>query len=116
MLLPRLHLQFFNAGGSVRHMRYRVTIVALLGLALLTLVAFAQASPPDDVWQPGIYDDADFDDVITLITLLSGAPPHAPAAVLHPGSLAQSIAPSAEPGVLPTRLRRPDDARGPPSS
>jgi hypothetical protein len=97
-------------------MRYRITLVPLLGLALLTLVALAHASPPDQTWQPGIYDDADFDDVITLITLLSGAPPDAPAAVLRHGPVAPSIVLPAESGALPTRLRRPNDARSPPSS
>jgi hypothetical protein len=97
-------------------MRYRITLVPLLGLALLTLVAFAHASPQDETWQPGVYDDADFDDVITLITLLSGAPPDALVAVLHHGPVAPSIVLSVEPGPLPTRLRRPDDARSPPSS
>ena len=97
-------------------MRYRITLVALLCLALLTLVALAHASPPDETWQPGIYDDADFDDVIALITLLSGAPPDAPAAVLRHGPVAPSIVPSVESGALPTHLRRPDLARSPPSS
>src|ERR1700675_2467758 len=97
-------------------MRYRITLVPLLGLALLTLVALAHASAADETWQPGIYDDAAFDEVITLITVLSGAPPHAPAAVLHHGPVAPSIILSAESGALPTRLRRPDDARSPPSS
>jgi hypothetical protein len=95
-------------------MRHRLALVTLLGFALLTFVALAHASPPDETWQPGIYDDADFDDVITLITLLSAAPPDAPCAVLRPGLVARSITPSAESGALPTRLRRPDDARSPP--
>ena len=97
-------------------MRYRITLVALLGLALLALAALAHASPPDETWQPGVYDDADFDDVITLITLLSGAPPDAPAAVLRHAPVTPSIVLSDESGALPTRQRRPDDARSPPSS
>ena len=36
----------------------------VLALAILTLVALAHASPPDETWWPGIYDAADFDDVI----------------------------------------------------
>jgi hypothetical protein len=105
-----------ECGGNVGPVRYRITLVPLLGLALLTLVALAHASPPDVTWQPGVYDDADFDDVITLITLLSGAPPDAPVAVLRPGPVASSIVLSAESSALPTHLRRPDDARSPPSS
>jgi len=97
-------------------MQYRISLVLLLGLALLTLAALAHASPPDETWQPGLYDDADFDDVISLITLLSAAQPDTPAAVLHHVQVAPSLVLSAESGPLPTRLRRPDDARSPPSS
>jgi hypothetical protein len=97
-------------------MRYRLTLVPLLGLVLPTLVALAHASPPDDTWLPGIYDDADFDDVVTFITLSSGAPPDAPAEALRPGSIAPSIIVPVESGVPRTRLRLPDDARSPPSS
>lgn len=97
-------------------MRYRIALALLLGLALLTLAGLAQASPPDETWQPGVYDDADFDDVIALITLLSGAPPAAPAAALHHEPVSRSLLPSVELGGLPTHLRRPDLARSPPSA
>ena len=33
-----------------------------------TLPLFAHASPPDPIWLPGIYDNADYDDVIGLLT------------------------------------------------
>jgi hypothetical protein len=116
MLSPCFRLRFPKTVGSVGSMRYRITLVLLLGLALLTLAALAHASPPDETWQSGIYDDADFDDVVALITLLSGTPPDAPPAVLHHGPVAPSIVLSAESGALAPRLRRPDDARSPPSS
>jgi hypothetical protein len=46
---------------------------SLLGLGVLVissaaLPALAYASPPDPLWIPGIYDDADYDDVVTLAT------------------------------------------------
>jgi hypothetical protein len=97
-------------------MRYRVTLIPLLGLILPTLAALAHASPPDETWRPGIYDDADFDDVITLITSSSGTPPAASPDGRRPGSIASSIVVSAEVAILRTRLDRPDDARGPPAS
>jgi len=97
-------------------MRYRLALVPLLGLALLTLVGLAHASPVDATWQPGIYDDVDFDDVITLITSLSGASPAAPCGDLRHGPVARSIILPAEPGSLPARQLHPDDARSPPSS
>jgi hypothetical protein len=33
-----------------------------------TLPLLAHASPPDPIWLPGIYDNADYDDVIGLLT------------------------------------------------
>jgi hypothetical protein len=49
----------------------------LLGLGLLligpvALPTLAYASPPDPTWIPGIYDDADHDDVVTLATSATG--------------------------------------------
>lgn len=108
-------MRVLDGGGSVEPMRYRVTFVPLPGLALLTLVALAHASPPDETWLPGMYDDADFDDVIALITSLGGAPPDSPAAVLRHAPLASAIVIPPEQGGLPARPRRPDDARSPPS-
>jgi len=64
--------------GCHRHLaarRYRVTrrinrpvSVVVLMTALLVLPIVAFTSPPDPVWVPGIYDGADGDDVVTLVT------------------------------------------------
>ena len=97
-------------------MRYRVTLVPLLGLVLLTLVAFAHANPPDQTWQPGIYDDADFDDVIARIVSWSGTTPESSPGRLGPLPVAAAAIAPAEPSNLPTRLLRSDDTRSPPSS
>jgi hypothetical protein len=35
---------------------------------VLTLNALAYASPPDPVWIPAYYDDADYDDVVAMLT------------------------------------------------
>jgi hypothetical protein len=93
-----------------------MTLVLLLGLVLLTLVAFAHASPPDQTWQPGIYDDADFDDVIARIVSWSGATPELLAGALGPLPVAAVSVTVAEPADLPPRLLRPDATRSPPSS
>ena len=53
---------------------------ALLLLAALAIhPALAHASPPDPSWIPGIYDGADFDDVVLLVA--SGCPAAAPAVI-----------------------------------
>ena len=55
----------------------RALLVAPLLFACATLPALAHASPPDPSWIAGIYDDADYDDVVTLVQ--SGAGGLAPA-------------------------------------
>lgn len=44
-----------------------LTASALL-VCLLTLVPLAQASPPDQTWIAGLYDDADHDDAVLAVT------------------------------------------------
>lgn len=36
-------------------------------IALLTMTPAAYASPPDPTWITGLYDNADYDDVVVLI-------------------------------------------------
>jgi hypothetical protein len=96
-------------------MRCRLALVPLLGGALLTLVAFAHASPPDETWRSGIYDEADFDDVIDLIVSLSGAVPDSAPRIFQRAPIAAAAVVSLEPCDLPPRLLRPDDTRSPPS-
>ena len=42
--------------------------VTLLVLLVIVPVTFAHASPPDQTWLAGVYDQADFDDVVGLLT------------------------------------------------
>lgn len=50
-----------------------LTLIALvLVLPVGGLKSLAYASPPDPSWVHGIYDDADYDDVVSLITFESG--------------------------------------------
>src|SRR5262249_26278916 len=54
-----------------------VTLPRLLCLglvaAVVALAPAAHASPPDESWCGGLYDNADFDDVVLLITCNLGA-------------------------------------------
>jgi hypothetical protein len=97
-------------------MRYRIVLVPVLCLALLTLVAFARASQPDETRQPGIYDDADFDDVIVPIISLSDVTLASSPGSLHQAPVVRGIALAAGHGKLPTLLLLPDASRSPPSS
>jgi hypothetical protein len=52
----------------------RALLAAVLAGATVALVPLAHATPPDQTWQSGVYDDADFDDVVLLVTSgISGA-------------------------------------------
>jgi|SRR5215467_5542349 hypothetical protein len=58
-ILDRLHVP--------RLLRLSVTLLALLVTVPVTL---AHASPPDQTWLAGVYDESDFDDVVGLLTAL----------------------------------------------
>ena len=49
-------------------MKPRVVVIGLLVGAMLALTPLAQASPPDQTWIPGLYDNADYDDVVRAVT------------------------------------------------
>jgi hypothetical protein len=53
------------------HRRVSVAVLAILGL--IGLRALAAASPPDPIWSPGLYDDADEDDVVVAALDLYGS-------------------------------------------
>jgi hypothetical protein len=45
----------------------------LVLIALLSILpALAEASPPDQAWLAGLYDDADYDDVVRFLTSADG--------------------------------------------
>ena len=50
------------------HRRWRRCLVLVLLVCCGTLPLLARASLPDPTWLPGIYDNADYDDVIGLLT------------------------------------------------
>ena len=50
------------------HLRWRRCLVPVLLACCGILPLLAHASPPDPIWLPGIYDDADYDDGIGLLT------------------------------------------------
>ena len=48
--------------------RTMLGLVVVLTLILATLTPLAHATPPDPTWIGGLYDNADYDDVIILAT------------------------------------------------
>ena len=74
-----------------------VLLVALLVTTSATLWSLAYASPPDPSWIYGIYDGADFDDVVVLITSGTGdVDPALPADSCYTSVLIGPLAPPTE--------------------
>jgi hypothetical protein len=117
--LVRVSEQLFDAlvGLSARDWRLcgpRVAAVRLLILfsALVGIIPLAHASPPDPSWIPGIYDNADSDDVVGLVadgTAASGGQ--------GPARFAESPATCLvlpDPGQVPSEMLSAEMNRGPP--
>lgn len=92
-----------------------VGVIALLAL-LVVLAPLAYASPPDQTWLPGLYDNADFDDAVIALTSSVAASDWAPAPRPGPVDLVdrtlgvpESSAPEPPDGP-PYRLRAPPRA------
>jgi hypothetical protein len=60
------------------------TLLLLLAILIGALPGLAHASPPDQTWLTGLFDDADHDDVILIITSFSGAPATSPSSMPGP--------------------------------
>jgi hypothetical protein len=95
--------------------RARVALALLLLLGLSGLTPLAYASPPDPSWVRGIYDDADYDDVVVLIT--SAAAVTAPVLVVDIRLLPPlaGLAPQRAEGCVPTRPFSALQPRAPPA-
>ena len=87
---------------------------ALLGMTSgLVTLPLAYASPPDPTWIPGLYDNADYDDVVGLVTDQTGvsSSSQAPMRIEH-GPVARVPLPELDPG--PHRVLDAPKGRGPP--
>jgi hypothetical protein len=110
-----------GTGRQLRRVMKNLAAAMFMPVALLVLItpavllAFAYANTPDPSWIPGIYDDADFDDVVTLVT--SASADVAPAVAVHarPAAMVVESLPQFVENtvVAPSRLAPPP--RAPPT-
>lgn len=78
-------------------MGWRKGLTLLLAMAIVAPPAFAAANPPDPLWVPGLYDDADGDDVVVSVLTLSALADPPPATLRPPAPpVAASILPASE--------------------
>jgi len=97
--------------------RWACGYVQALPLVLLSLVPLPHASPPDPLWLEGIYDGADFDDVVSTIvsaTALVGILVVSAASVdIRRGPISPADAGPASPSHCSTFHTRAPPVRGP---
>ncbi len=84
-------------------------------LVLIALVPFAYASPPDAAWIGGVYDGADFDDVVVVVVSATGLVGSPVVLARPPDSPARAVR-SHETVISPTALSSPFTIRAPPST
>ena len=63
-----LSLRMTWAWTAAPNVRVSALSAMLLALLIIAPVTLAHASPPDQTWLEGIYDQADFDDIVDLLT------------------------------------------------
>jgi hypothetical protein len=97
-------------------MRSQVPGVLVLAALLVGLVPVAYASPPDQTWLAGLYDDADYDDVVIALISVVGAADGTPVPDLVPtAEIVQTLRPAEQPAPEST-FRSPYHLRAPPRS
>jgi hypothetical protein len=92
----------------------RRPLALVLLASLIALYPLAFASPPDPVWLAGIYDDADLDDVVWVVTSTT-ALVEALTVVVATEFLAVRAPQRAESVLLPIRFSSARPVRAPPS-
>jgi len=97
-------------------MKLRAVLALALLSSLLLLAPFAYASPPDPSWISGFYDDADFDNIIGLITSDAGVSERFGAGDKGPAEvvIATVVCREQEPALSP--FSSSDAIRAPPAS
>jgi len=98
----------------MRYEHARGLAVLVLASALLTLAALAHASPPDPTWLPGLYDDADYDDVVLLVTSSVGDLGAGPPTQIRPLPLLVGLIVASAVGTVPGTLLVRAETRAPP--
>ena len=93
-----------------------ILVVALSVAAISAVTPLAYASPPDPSWVKGIYDDADFDDVVGLVTSAKALVEPMDAAALHVVSPATSLEVSPRESTPNCHSTGTLHARAPPAS
>ena len=97
-----------------RELLQRLAALLLLASAV-ALLPLAYASPPDPTWIGGLYDDADYDDVVLAVTSVAGTIEVAPAPTGAPNSIVLGVVRSRSDGLVVSPSTATPQTRAPPS-
>jgi len=92
----------------------RLLILLLVGV-LATLTSLAHASPPDQTWIAGLYDNADYDDIVLCITSAVGAMESRVDCDPGPVRLVVAFVPQIDERLLPSLPLSSHPSRAPPA-
>jgi hypothetical protein len=90
--------------------------VAALVAVLTALVPLAHASPPDQTWLGGLYDNGDYDDVVLSITSTTVTAETTPPSTLGFTRIVGSALPAYRHPAPATRASAPQHPRAPPAA
>ncbi len=89
---------------------FALTVVVVLSCSQL----LAYANPPDPTWIAGFWDDADYDDVVILITSTASVAETRSLCALEPHWVPIWAIPLADDRLTPSPARPSPQPRGPP--
>lgn len=89
-------------------------LVALVVAVMAVAVPLAHATPTDQTWLAGLYDSADYDDVVNAVTSASGTTDRVGAPVLTPLEIITQVAPTQQRAAPSTQTRSSYHRRAPP--
>ena len=91
------------------------SLTLLVVAAMMLLAVLAHASPPDPNWIGGFWDNADYDDVVLLVTSGLGAADSHSTDAARPVVLISPLAATPDENQLAARPRLSSATRAPPS-
>src|SRR5438445_10765175 len=97
-------------------MKPRFLLALVLVGVLVSVTPLAHTSPPDPRWIGGIYDGADFDDVVVFIVSTAALGEPVVSAIAHPAPIIIGCAPRASETPIPSPGISSHPVRAPPVS
>ncbi len=91
------------------------SLALLVAAAMMSLAVLAHASPPDPDWIGGFWDNADYDDVVLLVTSGLGTADSHSTDEARPVVLVSALVSAPDENRLPARPRLSSPTRAPPA-